>query len=64
MYGNTAKSIGAKSGLYGGCFRHSNPSKSNSSWVVWEVCAEKIFDDWLKRCKKCVELNGDYVEKS
>jgi hypothetical protein len=26
MYGNTAKSIGAKSGLYGGCFRHSNPS--------------------------------------
>ena len=25
---------------------------------------EKIFDDWLKRCKKCVELNGDYVEKS
>ena len=39
MYGNTAKSIGAKSGLYGGCFRHSNPSKSNSSWVVWEVCA-------------------------
>jgi hypothetical protein len=24
---------------------------------------EKIFDDWLKRCKKCVELNGDYVEK-
>ena len=24
---------------------------------------EKIFDDWLKRCK-CVELNGDYVEKS
>jgi hypothetical protein len=31
MYGNTAKSIGAKSGLYGGCFRHLNPSKSNSS---------------------------------
>ena len=26
--------------------------------------SEKIFDDWLKRCKKCVELNGDYVEKS
>jgi histone-lysine N-methyltransferase SETMAR len=25
---------------------------------------EKIFDDWLKRCEKCVELNGDYVEKS
>ena len=25
---------------------------------------EKIFDDWLKRFKKCVELNGDYVEKS
>jgi predicted Zn-dependent protease with MMP-like domain len=21
---------------------------------------EKIFDDWLKTCKKCVELNGDY----
>jgi hypothetical protein len=20
---------------------------------------EKIFDDWLKRCKKCVELNGE-----
>ncbi|CAC5400441.1 unnamed protein product [Mytilus coruscus] len=25
---------------------------------------EKIFDDWLKRCKKCVALKGDYVEKS
>ena len=25
---------------------------------------EKIFDDWLKIFKKCVELNGDYVEKS
>ena len=25
---------------------------------------EKIFDDWLKRCEKCVELNGDYAEKS
>jgi histone-lysine N-methyltransferase SETMAR len=24
---------------------------------------EKIFDDWLKRCKKCVELNGDYSRK-
>jgi hypothetical protein len=34
MYGNTAKSICAKSGLYGGCFRHSNPSKYNSSWLL------------------------------
>ncbi|CAG2217839.1 unnamed protein product [Mytilus edulis] len=25
---------------------------------------EKIFDDWVKRCKKCVALKGDYVEKS
>ena len=24
----------------------------------------QIFDDWLKRHKKCVKLNGDYVEKS
>lgn len=24
----------------------------------------RIFDDWVKRHKKCVELNGDYVEKS
>ncbi|KAK3092613.1 hypothetical protein FSP39_004972 [Pinctada imbricata] len=23
-----------------------------------------IFDDWLKRHKKCLELNGDYVEKN
>lgn len=23
-----------------------------------------IFDDWVKQHKKCVELNGDYVEKS
>ena len=25
---------------------------------------EKIFDDCIKRCKKCVELNGDCVKKS
>ena len=42
MYGNTVKAIGAKSGLYGGCFRHLNQSKSNSSWVVWEVCADAL----------------------
>ena len=24
----------------------------------------KIFDDWLKRCKKCVVLKGVYFEKS
>ncbi|CAG2202520.1 unnamed protein product [Mytilus edulis] len=37
--GNTAKSIDAKSGLYGGCFRHSNPSKSISRLVFKEVWA-------------------------
>jgi hypothetical protein len=42
MYGNTAKSIGAKSRLYGGFFRHSNPSKSNSISAVWEVCARAL----------------------
>jgi hypothetical protein len=24
----------------------------------------QIFDDWVRRHKKCVELKGDYVEKS
>jgi hypothetical protein len=24
----------------------------------------QIFDDWARRHKKCVELKGDYVEKS
>ena len=24
----------------------------------------QIFDDWIRRHKKCVELKGDYVEKS
>ena len=24
----------------------------------------RIFDDWAKRCRKCVDLRGDYVEKS
>jgi hypothetical protein len=23
----------------------------------------QIFDDWVRRHKKCVELKGDYVEK-
>jgi hypothetical protein len=24
----------------------------------------QIYDDWVRRHKKCVELKGDYVEKS
>jgi hypothetical protein len=24
----------------------------------------QIFDDWVRRHKQCVELKGDYVEKS
>ena len=35
--------------------------------IIFQMKSEQfvhIFDDWLKRHKKCVELNGDYVEKN
>jgi hypothetical protein len=60
MYGNTAKSICAKSGLYGGCFRHSNPSKYNSSWVVWEVCAGMLLTHAVPRGQT---VNSEHYSK-
>lgn len=32
-------------------------SKINNEWY------SDVFDSWLKRCEKCLQCRGDYVEK-
>jgi hypothetical protein len=36
----------------------------NTIKKMWEGVTRAIAQRWYERCQKCVEIGGDYVEKS
>ena len=53
-----------KSFLRGMMFDNLSELRQAVMNVIFHMKTVQIFDDWVRRHKKCVELKGDYVEKS